>query len=176
MTLITIRPFRLQVLDALTALIETITPANGFQNDLSIDGRVIRGRLFIGDDEPVPMVAINEPPLAIEPNLASVQNPSSTGDWDLLIQGWTEDDPKYPCDATYVLAAEVRAVIARQKTRSSGRPGGGRGADLLGFGPVISDLRIGAPVVRPPDDTSAKACFYLLVTLKITEDMTKPFG
>ena len=176
MPLITTRPFRLKVLDKLTALISSIKPVNGFQHDLSIEGRVVRGRLFIGDDEDVPMVAINEPPSVIEQMKSAPQNPTSGGDWDILIQGWVANDARYPCDDAYVLAAEVRQVIALERFKPSGRPGSGHGPDFLGFGPVISEMNVGATVVRPPDDTSSKACFYMILTLKITEDMTKPFG
>lgn len=172
------RPFRLQVLDRLTDLIRTVTPANGFFYDLSAEEAVVRGRLFIGDDEPVPMVALNEPPLAIEQIRSAPQNPNSAGDWDILIQGWAKTSlgENGGTDNAYVLAAEVRQVLASEKKKPSGRPGSGSGPDFLGFGPKILDMRVGAPVVRPPDETSAKACFYLILTLQISEDMTKPFG
>lgn len=172
------RPFRLQVLDALTALIRQVSPANDFHHDLSAEETVVRGRLFIGDDEPVPMVAINEPPLAIERVRGAPRNPNDTGEWDILIQGWAKNslNDYSGTDNAYILAAEVRQVLASEKTKASGRPGSGLGNNLLGFGTRISDMRIGAPVVRPPDETSAKACFYIVLTLQISEDMTKPFG
>jgi hypothetical protein len=169
-------PLRLEILTALTALVETISPINGYINDLSIAGSVVRGRLLIGDSEVLPMVAFNEPPMAIEPLPAASQNPSRDTSWDILIQGWIDDDPAHPCDAAYVLAAEVGQIIALEKTKPSGRPGQGNGPNFFGFGPKIIDLRIGAPVVRPPDTTSKTACFYQMLTLQIVEDMTKPFG
>lgn len=170
------RPFRLQILDKLTALIHTVTPANNFYFDLSEDDTVVRGRLFIGDDEPVPMVALNEPPLAIEAIRAAPQNINRVNDWDILIQGWAAVGKIHETDEAYTLAAEVQQVIAGEKTKPSGRPGSGNGSDFLGFGTKIVDMRIGAPVVRPPDETSAKACFYMILTLQISEDMAKPFG
>lgn len=170
------RPFRLLALDALTDLIHTVTPANGFQNDLSADECVVRGRLFIGDTEPVPMVALNEPPLAIEGIKSAPQNPKWFGDWDILIQGWAENGEIHQTDNAYILAAEVRQALASELVKPSGRPGSGQGPNFLGFGPKITAMRIGAPVVRPPDATSAKSCFYLILTLQISEDMTKPFG
>lgn len=170
------RSLRLRIKDNLSDLIRTISPVNGFIDDLSDEDRVVRGRLFIGDDEPLPMVAINEPPMAIEPVKSSPRNPNSVGDWDILIQGWAEIGKIHATDNADNLAAQVRAVLASEQTKPSGRPGTGLGPDFLGFGPIIKNLRIGAPVVRPPDETSAKACFYLILTLEITEDMTKPFG
>ena len=170
------RPYRLQVLDNLTALIQGVTPANGYVNDLSSEESVVRGRLFLGDDEPVPMVALNEPPMAIEQIKASARNPNSAGDWDILVQGWAVTDDLNQTDNAYILAAEVRQRLALEKKKPSGRPGTGNGPDLLGMGPSIIDMRVGAPVVRPPDETSAKSCFYMILTLQISEDMTKPFG
>jgi len=172
------RPFRLQILYKLTEIIRTVSPTNGFYNDLSSEEAVVRGRIFIGDDEPVPMVAINEPPMAIEHLKTSPQNPSRSGDWDILIQGWanTSVDAYSGTDYAYALAAEVQQALASEKVKPTGRPGSGLGPNLLGFGPRISDMRIGAPVVRPPDETSAKACFYMILTLQISEDITKPFS
>jgi hypothetical protein len=169
-------PLRLKILKAISAKIATITPGNGFVDDLSGDGSVVRGRLFIGDDEPLPMVALNEPPMAIEQARGAPQNPNSTGEWDILIQGWVEDDPPNLSDKAYVLEAQVRQVLASEMKKPSGRPGSGNGPDFFGFGPIIITMRIGAPVVRAPDGTSRTACFYLMLTLQIVEDMTKPFG
>lgn len=169
-------PFRLQVLKAICERIRTISPGDGFQNDLSGSDRVVRGRLFIGDDEPLPMVAVNEPPPVIAQMKMRPRAPVSGGEWDILIQGWAEDDAINPCDPAYVLSAEVRMVLARELTRPSGRPAANRGHDYFGFGARIDELQIGAPVVRPPDNTSRTACFYLLLTMKIVEDMSAPFN
>jgi hypothetical protein len=170
------RPLRLRALDALTELISGISMANGFQFDLSGENQVVRGRIYVGDSEPLPMVSFIEPPLAIEPGRASPQNPNRNGEWDILVQGWVDDDPWHPCDKAYVLSAEVAMVLAREKKKPSGRPGSGLGPDFLGLGPIITDMRIGAPVVRPPDGTSTTACFYIVLTLQIVEDMTQPFS
>jgi hypothetical protein len=170
------RPLRLRALDYLTTLLATISPTNGFQSDLSGLGQVVRGRLNVGDNEPLPMVALNEPPLAIQPSESSEQNPNRVSDWDILVQGWVADDPAHPCDKAYILAAEVTQVLANEKKKPSGRAGTGLGPNFLNLGPAITKMRIGAPVVRPPDGTSTTACFYIVLTLIIVEDMTQPFG
>lgn len=169
------RPFRLKIMDKLTELIRTVTPANGFYNDLSVKGSVVRGRLFVGDDEPCPMVSLVEPPAAIEGIRIQPDNPVRSGEWDVLIQGWVPDDRFNPTDRAYVLAFEVVKILNAEKKKTP-RPGTGGQRDYLGFGTKIQQLRVGAPVIRPPDDTSAKACFYLLVTLVISEDMSDPFS
>jgi hypothetical protein len=173
------RPFRLKVLDKLILTLKGISPANDYYFDLSQDGRVVCGRTANGDDEPLPLVSILEPPLAIEQRLAQVDNTGNEGDWDLLIQGWVPDGPDQnnPIAPAYTLVAEVIQALAKAKRQKRGNSPDifGMGAGF-GDGAGIEDLRIGAPVVRPPDETSARACFYLIVTFKIAEDMSDPFG
>lgn len=169
-------PFRLKALKKLTECIQRVTPANGYTNDLS--DAVFRGRLAYGDDEVIPMVSLIEPPLAIESLKAQADNISRNGDWDILVQGWVEDDRENPTDPAYLLAAEVTMELAVEKQRKRGRT-----PDILGLGAGFGDepngitgMTIGAPVVRPPDETSARACFYILLTLQIAEDTSRPFG
>jgi hypothetical protein len=167
-------PLRLRILQAISELLASISPANGYVSDLSGPGQVVRGRLLIGAREILPMVSLIEPPLAIEPERAAIDNPFSHGDWDILVQGWVADDKENPTDPAYVLAADVRKALVLEKLKPP--PPGTRTADILGMDGAVVDFRLGAPVVRPPDEISAKACFYLLVTLNIAEDMTAPFG
>lgn len=168
-------PFRLQVLRKITEVIETVTPSNDYTFDLT--NAVFRGRLEYGDDEALPMVALNEPPLAIEALKAQSDNPSREVDWDILIQGWVKDDKANPTDPAYLLAAEVTKALAAEKQRKRGRT-----PDILGLGAGFNSpngimaMTLGAPVVRPPDETSARACFYILLTLQIAEDTSRPFG
>lgn len=169
-------PFRLRIMKSLSALIEAVevdlTDDTGEQI-ASLAGRVFRGREQYGDNDPLPMVSLLEPPMAIEGNPTQPDNTDRATEWDILIQGWVLDDKDNPCDPAYVLAALVRQALAREKAKS---PRGPRGADYLGEGLRIQELRIGAPVVRPADFPSTNACFYLLITLKIVEDILNPFG
>lgn len=171
-----IHPIRLRVQEKLSEVLGSISPENGYVSDLSGEGQVVRGRLFLGDDEPVPMVSIVEPPLAIEQIRSAPRNTARAGDWDILIQGWVRADELNPTDPAYILSSEVCQALARQTTLPSGRPGSGIGPNLLGLGPKITEMHIGAPVVRPPDHESRHAQFYLLLTLKISEDMANPFS
>src|SRR5690625_6980010 len=83
-------PFRLRVMKALSAALEEINPDNGYMHDLR--GRVFRGRDVFGDSDPIPMVSILE---AIEEK-ERLQAPSAgteaAGPWELLIQGFLDDD------------------------------------------------------------------------------------
>lgn len=168
-------PFRLKIIMALTDLIRTVTPANGHHFDLSIDGAVVRGRQTIGDDEPEYMVSLLEPPAAIEAlRNKAVDNTANATEWDILVQGWAKDDrDAEDCDLAYVLAADVRSVLASELTRKApSRPGA---PDLLGMGRHLTSIRIGSPVVRPTEEVSGYGVFYLILTLKIVEDMATPF-
>lgn len=179
MTLVT-PPFRLKILIALTDLIKTVTPENGYQMDLSDlcenELRVIRGKLFLGDDDPDDIVSILEPPTAVEPvPQRAPDNQDRMNEWDILVQGWAKDDRhNQPCDRAYVLAAEVQKAIASAlPVRQTGRPGA---TNILGFGPRILEMKIGTPVVRPTEAITGFGVFYLILTLKIVEDMANPMG
>lgn len=178
-------PFRLRVLKALTASLELIAVADDYKHDLA--GAVFRGRdIFGGEDDPVPMVSILEPPLPIDQLVAPPLATTSTGEWDLLIQGFVHDDLKNPCDPAYFLLADVkrRLVIEKRRTIDMRKPGIGRGTpDPFGMGDnpngvpnIVKDLVIGSGVVRPPGDgISDKAYFWLNITIKIAEDIERPF-
>lgn len=169
-------PFRLRIMKSLTALIEAVEVDmidDGGENITSLSGRVFRGREQYGDNDPLPMVSLLEPPMAIEGNSTQPDNTDRATEWDILIQGWVLDDKDNPCDPAYVLAALVRSALAKEKGKVGRGP---RGADYLGEGLRVQELRIGAPVVRPADFPSTNACFYLLITLKIVEDILNPFG
>src|SRR5690625_6257813 len=101
-------PFRLRVTKAASAALEEINPDNGYMHDLR--GRVFRGRDVFGDSDPIPMVSILE---AIEEK-ERLQAPSAgteaAGPWELLIQGFLDDDLIHPTDPAYFL-------IDRKSTR-----------------------------------------------------------
>lgn len=183
-------PLRLQIVRALTDVIKQVNPTNlivssdpstRYEFDLRDDfsttparPRVTRGRLHIGEDEPLPMVTIIEAPMPVEP-VSTQRQPDNTafvGQWDLIIQGWAKDDPWNPSDVGYQLMQEVRAAIAKEKKR-------GRNGDtmILGFDNMkIQNMTLGAPVVRPNEYISEQAVFYFVVTFTICEDTASPLG
>lgn len=174
-------PLRLRILRALSETIKAVTIANGYEVDLSdmSDGtkRVIRGRLTIGDDDPSTLVSILEPPSSVE----AIQNkgPDNTirlGEWDILIQGWIKNDrDNDDCDPAYILAASVQKALTAEMARTvNGRPSGD--PNLFGMGKTVLHMKIGAPVVRPTEEVTGYGVFYIILTLKISEDMAKPFG
>lgn len=167
-------PFRLRILEELSATLAAITPANGYQLDLSGQGCVVRGRLFLGDDEPPVMVSVLEPPVAIEPMKQQMDSDGTAGGWDLLIQGWAQDpvndNTAQPCDLAYVLAYDVRRALVKAKTVNHVR-GSGTGYNIFGLGTKITEWKVGSPVVRPSEEVSGYGVFYMLLSMKIVEDL-----
>lgn len=166
---------RLRIMKALTAVIERATVANGFKHDLT--ERVFRGRLFYGDKDPVPMVSILETPLQPATQDRPPDSTEQSDIWELVIQGWADDDAKNPTDSAYNLAADVRKTLADEKVRASHRtPSGPPANDLLGLGRDVLNIKIGQPVCRPPDDLSAKAYFWITIRLTLAEDLSNPYA
>lgn len=161
-------PFRLQVLKALTAAFEEITPANGYAHDLS--GKVFRGRTSFGEDDPIPMVCILEAIEQEQPGTVSMPNAAgmSNGPWVLLIQGFVDDDPQNPTDPAHILMADVKKRLAAERPRE-------RQHNILGMGGRVHELKISPGVVRPPDDISGKAYFWLRITLGMVENLSDPY-
>jgi hypothetical protein len=176
-------PFRLRVLKALTDHLKTITPANGYQSDLSDftapDGlespRVFRGRDSFGQSDDLPFISILED---FRPDEQETGSPGGKGNsspgagtWRLLVQGFVTDDPLNPTDPAYVLAADVIKALARARKQRY---------DILGLGaamPCVSDLRFKQPVVRPADgEVSSTSFFFITVTLALAEDLENPFA
>lgn len=172
-------PFRLRVMKAVCDAIKTVTPANGYTNDLGDytddagrnTERVFRGRDIFATTEPLPLIAVLED--FREKELIDERNDSSqrTGPWKLLIQGFVPNDPEHPLDAAYVLGAEVIMALSKAKTQRF---------NILGFGsklPCVSGMKIGQMVARPADgDVSDTAFFYLSVTVNLVEDLENPFA
>ena len=156
------RPFRLKILDRWTEIFESVNPTNGFHHDLR--GKVFRGRATFGANDPIPMVTMLEDPRAGD-LMHHEGFEVSAGDWVLLIQGFAEDDMLHPTDPAHFLADEVRAA-ARKQSAPSDR------YNYLGLGekkPCVTDIRVGSPVVRPPDEISTNAYFYFPIAMSLVE-------
>ena len=160
-------PKRLVILKALCAHIEAqVRVSNGFQHDLQ--GRVFRGRSVFGQDDPLPMVSVLEAPRP-DQDLVTAKNGMQLDDWPLYFQGWAQDDPSNPTDPAYRLAADVKQALAMLIDR---RP---ESAPYYLLGDLVLDLTISPGTVRPPDQVSSWAYFYLPVTVKLKESLTDPY-
>lgn len=160
--------FKLRVLMALTAALRQITIANGYQFELG--DSVYRGRLLLTAKDPVPCLAINEPPTTPEDLFSPEGSALIRNAHMIIIQGFVADDLDNPTDPAYLLLADVQKCLAEELTRDEG-------FDILGFGPRVTSLRLGSPIVRPPEaSVSIHSLFWLPLTLGYVEDLKYPFA
>lgn len=167
---------RLEIQKRLTELLEGISTDDGYvispgyNGDLV--GRVFRGRAVFGDGDPVPMVSILEVPIPLDQLEPPPDSTSSSGGWELMVQGFAVDDRDNPTDNGHILMAAVKKKLAFEKKKTNYHGDDSNG--LLGLGRQVTRMLIGPGVVRPPDELSAKAYFWLTLTLDIVEDLTEP--
>lgn len=163
-------PLRLEVLKRMTAVLEEITVTNGYQHDLL--GRVHRGRGLYGDETAIPCLSILEAPIPLDQLPSARDNVGQVGPWELVVQGWVNDDKRNPTDPAHVLLADVKRRLALERKKANwDLPGDG----IFGLGRTVDKMYIGPGVVRPPEEISSKAYFWLTITLDIVEDMTEPY-
>lgn len=168
-------PLRIRILKNLTALLQTISTANGYHTEL--DGNVFRGRSVFGDDDPLPMVSILEAPIPLDQALTPEGSAYGQGGWELVIQGFVVDDPENPTDPAHYFLADVRQCLAIESRKASQGAGPDIPANgILGLGSEITRLGLGQGVVRPSDEISAKAYFWLIIALQLVEDVADPYG
>lgn len=160
-------PLKLQIMKAMTESLQEITPTNGYGFDLSCS--VFRGRLVYGEGDPVPMVSILETPIPMDKVDAPEPANSDIGGWELLVQGFVEDDRVNPTDPAHLLMADVKRRLLFERQKSAGQF---KTTGPFGLGEFITKMYIGQGVVRPPEDhVSSKAYFWLGVRLVIVENL-----
>ncbi|AEG53113.1 hypothetical protein [Sinorhizobium meliloti] len=171
-------PFRLRVMKALTSCLQEITIANGYNFDLATS--VFRGRMIFGENDPIPMVSILEPPLPLDRLGRPLNSSVTNGPWDILIQGFVKDDREHPTDPAHMLMADVKKRLAVESKRKQTLPAHGFnpfGMNERGMKNRVEQFTIGPGVVRPPEEAvSTKAYFWLTLSLQIVEDNFDPFG
>lgn len=163
-------PVRLQALKNLTEVLEGISIADGYQHNMV--GSVFRGRGVYGDETPLPALSILEAPIPMDQLPSAKDNTAQSGPWELVVQGWVKDDRANPTDPAHVLMADVKRMLALERRKADwDDPEFG----ILGLGRTVTAMYIGAGVVRPPEEISAKAYFWLTITLDMAEDMAEPY-
>ncbi|SFD52450.1 hypothetical protein SAMN05216577_12837 [Pseudomonas citronellolis] len=168
-------PYRLLVLQRLTALLEGIDALDQNGQPYVLAGSVYRGRIEFGSDTPLPAVSILESPTPANGVFAGEAEVRSEA-WVLLIQGWAVDDALNPSDPAYWLAAAVEqrlSLITATRDDGSGRP-----LDAVNYllGKLIAGIEVGPHVVRPLDQkTSSRACFYLPVRVALARSIGEPY-
>lgn len=169
---------QLDILKRLTAHLEGITVAAGYEFDLA--GRVFRGRRLYGESDPIPMLSIVEhldPDIVI--NTAGDNNRLRQETWILLVQGWVDSaKDQFPTDEAYQLKA---AVMKRLFRLIDIRPEDGTplfpSEYMLGvYHKSISDISVGPGIVSGPrEGVSSKAFFYLPVGVGLITDLSDLF-
>lgn len=157
---------RLRILKAITSVLQGVTPVNGFQHDLS--GAVYRGRLIFAEDTLLPAVSLLET-LNPDRDMATVGGNvkrRQKDKWHLLVQGWCLDDIHNPTDPAHNLMADVKKRLSRILDDST--------ADYL-LGGLIEEAELEPGVVRPPDETSSRAFFYLRLVVHVVEKLDDPY-
>lgn len=161
-------PFRLRVLKAVSAALEEINPETGYNFDLR--DAVFRGRDTFGSSDPLPMVSILES--IAEKDV--LQAPRGSGQqmvpWELLIQGWAGDDDRNPTDPAHHLMAAVKKRLVEERVRKQD------GSGILGMCGKIDEIKFSTGVVRPADEVSSKAYFWLKVELVLVENLLDPYA
>lgn len=161
-------PFRLQVIKAIAAgIAQRVTPANGCVNDLAAAS--LYGRATYGDNDPLPMANLIEDPREQATSEADAQGGGHEVPWRLLVQGFVEDDDAAPTSPAYVLAAELMVALSEIAAAAEGVLSRERKVNR------VQRIRVGAPIVRPPDEFSAKAYCLIPLTLDIFENPSAPF-
>lgn len=161
-------PMRLKVLKALCdKLAEISAPEFNF----TLSGNVFRGRATFGADDPLPLVSVLEDPQTTAPQAPPkfTSEPVRMATMNLLVQGWAERPIQAQdngTDAAYYLLSDVQRKLA--EIVSERGPKGGFLSD------TAETLLIGEPVVRPPDETSDAAWFWLRVTVSYFENLADP--
>jgi len=177
-------PFKLRVQRALTDCLKDISPDDDyvydmadFDNDGVTTARVYRGRAWFGASDPIPMLSILE---GVSPADEVAEPPTDTASgeylWAMHIQGFVDDDPLNPTDPAYLLLSDVRRRLAAERNRK--RPGTRGQPDPFGLGAgknTVTGLSFGPGVVRPADDVSAKAYFWLSLYLKVLDNPEFPY-
>jgi len=166
---------KLHIMRALSALIEGVTRANGYE--FTLTGRVFRGRAIFGDESPSPCVTILESPQP-DPQAATggLNAEARHEEWRIFVQGWADDEDRdNPTDQLYQLQACVAKRVSEIiSARPSGRPIN-EAAYMLGG--LITGCHIGPGVVRPPvDQVSSKSFFYLPLVITLAVDNQRPFA
>jgi hypothetical protein len=166
-------PKRLRVKKELSAWLEGITPANGFQHDLT--GKVFRGRDRFGEADPLPALAILEP---LNPDRDI--NEAGTGrvvneQMVLLIQGWVAMDPDdpNPTDAADLLLADAKQRVGQ--LIGNDLPPHQMQAHHNLYG-LVNEVLVEPGTVRPPDQFSALAYCYFRVAFGFAEKIDDPYG
>lgn len=150
-------------------LLAEITIANGYNFNLQA---AYRNKRRFGKEMQLPSVAILEnfnPDRAPE-TIGGMNGTKQQYDQIFLLNGWADDsdeDAQEHGDAAQNLLGDVKKALGKLIMRSAEQEGY--------FGKLAIELRIEPGVVRPPDEQSSKAYFWMRIQMKIVEKVGDPY-
>ena len=154
-----------------------------FRNDLhptrATNSKVVltvgRGRRYYDENDPLPLISILEEPFSFDEELAPAVGQSRTEPYELILQGFVaEEDSANPTDGAHILLADVKRRLAILKIDEELRR-----RRIFRFGNMMNtvvSLNWDGGVVRPPDDVSAVAHFWLRTSFGVSEDSDDPYS
>jgi hypothetical protein len=171
-------PKRLQVKIALCEWLEGITPANGYQHDLSPTGgvvRVFRGRDLFGPETTTPVCAVLEP-LGPDRDIDDAGSGRIVHEkMILLIQGWADSDlsATHPTDGADYLLADLKKRVGELIGNDLPPSMEKSYHNLYG---LVSEIKVEPGTVRQPDQFSALAYCFFRVVLEFVELIDDPYA
>lgn len=166
-------PYRLLLMKGLCAALANIRVENGYYTNAG--AAVFRGRLTFGADDPLPCVAILEPPMQPEPRVQPLGARVRQEQMDVYVQGFAVDDKKNPSDPAQLLLADIKKAIALEWRKGQKMNGQSPSAILFGVPRnTLIALDTDGGLARPSDDISSKAYCYLLLRFTLAEVWVNP--
>lgn len=167
-------PIRYLVKKGLCDHLAGISIADGYFSDVK---SVFRGRAVVGDEVPLPALALVDGPSPLWPSYAGDDKLMSWGDWQMFIQGWWNEDQSqdHPSDPAELLAADV-ALRLSMVCAFNPETGGGLFPEIYQLGGLISSIDIGPPVVRAPDGQQqlTRAFFFMPIMIRMSASAAQP--
>lgn len=159
---------KLTIQKRLTAVLEGITPGNGYDYDMT--GKVFRGRRVFGDETISPFLSILEAEQPDDNTLARGKFRTIRLEWWVLyVQGWLTPDVENPTDELYNLLASVEKRLSNEilvDTSTNYRLGG-----------VVADCEIPpGMVLAATPEIGGIECFYLPLRLQVCLDLLDPWN
>lgn len=170
---------QLAVMMRLTALLERINP---LETNTALDApfamdlrrKVFRGRMTLGTEVTMPAVALLESPSPFDAQYGGAEDVMKAEGWRILVQGFAADDKDNPLDPAYELKAALEVQLSRVIAVDKGQGKPVFPEDHM-LGNLISGLKIGQGVARPPEGTTQYVCCYLPLIVQLQTNATNPY-
>lgn len=163
-------PKRLKLIKAICDYLKTeVTEANGYNFTLAM---VRRDKRNFGKEMKLPGLAVleNFNPDRLPESIGQFVNAKHKYDQVYLLNGWADDTKLGPdddeTDAAHRLMGDVKKALGKLVT-----PRNQTGI----FDGLANTLSIEPGVVRPPDEQSDKAYFWMRIRLEVVEKVGDPY-